>query len=209
MQMRWLLALVLGTALFFSDLTVGRAVAAEEGGQKSIFDIRFDLGLWTIIVFLALFFILKKFAWGPILEGLQKREQTIRGALSEAHRAQEEARSIRSELQKQLNQAGDRVREIIDAGRRDAEQVKDDLVSKARTEIQAERERLRKEIDLARDQALHELWNQSAQLATLISAKAIRRQLSEADHRHLVDEALSELRQAGTAWQQGSGGLRL
>jgi F-type H+-transporting ATPase subunit b len=59
-----------------------------------------------------------------------------------------------------------------------------------------ERERLRRDISTARDQALQEIWNQTAQLATLISAKAIRRELTDEDHRRLVDEALAELRQA-------------
>jgi F-type H+-transporting ATPase subunit b len=197
--------LVLSTVLALSDWGARQAVAAE-GGSKSIFDLRFDLGLWSIVVFLALFFILKRYAWGPILEGLQKREETIRGALADAHRAQEEARRIQIELQQQLDQAGEKVREILDTGRRDADRVRDDMISKARSEIQSERDRLRREIDLARDQALQQLWEQSAQLATLISAKAIRRHLSEADHRRLVDEALSDLRQAAIKWQQQAPG---
>ena len=60
---------------------------------------------------------------------------------------------------------------------------------------QDERERLRKEIGLAHDSALQDLWNQTAQLATLISAKALGRAISEDDHRRLVDESLAELRQ--------------
>jgi F-type H+-transporting ATPase subunit b len=208
MRWRWLLGLLVGLVLLFSDGAVGCASAAEEG-EKTFSDLRFDLGVWSLVVFLALFFILKKYAWGPILEGLQKREQTIRGALADAHRAQEEARHIRAELKQQLDTAGEKVREILDAARRDAEQVKDDLVSKARGEIQAERERLRREIDLATDHALQQLRDHTAELATMISAKAIRRHLSEADHRNLVDEAVSELRQAGTDWRQSAGGLRL
>ena len=61
---------------------------------------------------------------------------------------------------------------------------------------EAERERLHRDINTARDQALKQLWEQSAQLATLISAKAIRRQLSPEDHRRLVDEALADLQGA-------------
>jgi F-type H+-transporting ATPase subunit b len=207
MRLRWLFGLALGTALTLSGVAAQWAHAAE-GGDKSIFDLRFDLGLWTIVVFLALFWILKKYAWGPILQGLQKREQTIRGALADAHRASEEARGIRAELQQQLDRASEKVREILDAARRDSERLKDDMVGKARSEIQAERDRLRREIDMAKEQALQQIWTQSAQLATLISAKAIRRQLTEADHRHLVDEALAELHQAGTEWQQAGGGVR-
>jgi F0F1-type ATP synthase membrane subunit b/b' len=67
------------------------------------------------------------------------------------------------------------------------------MLNRARTEIQAERDRLRREIDLARDNALQDLWGQAARLATLVSAKAIRRHLTPADHERLVQEAVAEM----------------
>ena len=67
---------------------------------------------------------------------------------------------------------------------------------KATKEIQADRERLRRELEVGRDQALQEIWNQAAQLATLISAKAIGRSLTQDDHSRLMDEALTEMRGA-------------
>jgi F-type H+-transporting ATPase subunit b len=199
------LFLVLALVLVVSDWTAGWALA--ESTKKDIFDLRFDLGLWSIIVFVALYFILKKYAWGPILQGLQQREQTIRGALEEAHRARQEAEQLHSRFQEQLDKAGEQVREIMDNARRDGQRLTEELIAKARSDIQADRERLHREIETAKDQALQELWNQSAHLATLVAAKAIRRQLSETDHRQLVDEALSELKQAGSDWQRhGTGG---
>jgi F-type H+-transporting ATPase subunit b len=104
---------------------------------------------------------------------------------------------MRAELQKEMAGAEDRVREVMDEARRDAQRLKDDMVAQARTEIQTERERLQREIAMARDQALQEIWTQAAQLATLISAKAIRRQLNVEDHRRLVDEAITELATVG------------
>jgi F-type H+-transporting ATPase subunit b len=160
--------------------------------------IYWDLGLWTLVVFVLLYFVLRRLAWGPMLDGLRKREDNIRGALEEAQRAQEEARSMRAQLQQQLDRAQETVRDILDEARRKAQQSTDEMVAKARAEIQGERDRLRREIEIARDQALHELWAQTAHLATLVSSKAIRRALSEDDHRRLVDEALAEMRQAGT-----------
>jgi len=96
-----------------------------------------------------------------------------------------------------MNRAQEKVREVLDEARRDAQNLRDEMVAKAKSEIQTERERLRHEIEMARDQALQQLWNQTAQLATLISAKAIRRELNVEDHRRLVDEAIAELQEAG------------
>src|SRR5262249_53080049 len=135
-------------------------------------------------------------AWKPMLEGLKRREDSIRSALDEAHRAREEAKTLQARFEQEMNRAQDKVRQVMDEARRDAQNLRDDMVAKAKSEIQTERERLRHEIEMARDQALHQIWNQSAQLATLISAKAIRRQLNAEDHRHLVDEAIADLREA-------------
>jgi F-type H+-transporting ATPase subunit b len=156
-----------------------------------------EQGLWTIVVFLVLLFVLRRVAWGPMLEGLNKREETIQRALDEAQRAQDEARTLREQLQREMGQASDKVRALMDEARRDAQHTADEMVAKARGEIQSERDRLRRELDTARDQALQELWQHTANLATLISAKAIGRNISEEDHRRLVDEALAELPKAG------------
>ena len=73
----------------------------------------------------------------------------------------------------------------------------DDMRTRANEEINAEKQRARHELEVARDQALQELWTQAASLATLISAKAIGRSLSEEDHRRLVDEAVRDLAHDG------------
>jgi len=169
----------------------------QEEKPSSIMAISIDLAIWTVVVFLVLLFILRKFAWGPMLEGLQKREDNIRSSLEDAQRARDEAQKIREQLQAEMNQAAEKVRDMLDAARRDAERSTNDLIAKTRAEIQTERERLHREIDLARDQALQQIWSQAAQLATLVSAKAIRRQLNVDDHRRLVDDAIGELRHAG------------
>jgi len=171
----------------------------HEEKSSSIMAISIDLAIWTVVVFLVLLFVLRKFAWGPMLEGLQKREDNIRSALEDAQRARDEAQKVREQLQAEMNQAAGKVRDMLDAARRDAERSTNELITKTRAEIQSERDRLHREIDLARDQALQQIWTQAAQLATLVSAKAIRRQLNVDDHRRLVDDAIGELRTQATA----------
>lgn len=156
--------------------------------------LRADQGLWTIVIFLLLFFILKKVAWGPMLEGLQKREQNIRAAADEAKEARKETERVRAEFKAEMDKAYAEIPKMMEAARRDAQNLAEEMRAKAQADIQTERQRLRREIETARDQALQELWSRTSQLATLISSKAIRRSLSEEDHRRLMDEALNELR---------------
>jgi F-type H+-transporting ATPase subunit b len=155
-----------------------------------------DLGIWTLAVFLILFGLLWLMAWKPLREGLLKREHGIQAAIDEAKRAREEAQRLREQWQREMDAANDKVRDILDLARRDAQHTTEEMVGKARSEIQAERDRLRREIETARDQAIQELWNHTANLAALVSAKAIRRQLTPDDHRRLVEESLAELGKA-------------
>ena len=170
-----------------------------EGGHKDDpFKGNIDLSIWSFAVFLVLAVILGKYAWPLVLDGLEKRESSISRALDEARKAQEEAAALRLQLQADRDKANQQLRELMEEARRNAQQLQDDIKTRAQEEIKAERERLRREIATAQDQALQEIWRQSSQLATLISAKAIRRSLSEEDHRRLVDEALVDLREATT-----------
>jgi F-type H+-transporting ATPase subunit b len=175
---------------------------AEELVEKRSVDLmklRVDLGLWTVVVFILLFLILRKVAWGPMLEGLHKREESILGALSEAEKARAEAKMLHDKFQKEMEKIGDKSRELMDEARRNAQRLQEEMMAKAKTEIGAERERLHREIDMARDQALKEITEHTIQLATLVSAKAIKRDLGMDDHRRLVDDAVAELSKTVTA----------
>src|SRR5262249_1871867 len=157
------------------------AAAGHEGAkQPDVLEPRFDLTIWTIVVFGLLYLVLRYVklpgasapAFVMMLEGLRNREQAIQGALNEATKARDEAHQLREQFQREMDKAHEQVRGLLDEARRDAQKATDDMIGKARSEIQAERDRLRREIDTARDQALQDLWGQAAKLATLVSAKA-------------------------------------
>jgi F-type H+-transporting ATPase subunit b len=173
----------------------------------NILALSWDLGLWTVVVFGLLLYVLRKLAWVPWLDATRRREDNIRQALEEAQRARDEAQRLRTDLQGEMNRAAEKVRDIMDKARQDAHQATEETLARARAEIQKDRERLHREIAIARDQALQTIWNQTAQLATLISAKAIRRQLTMDDHRRLVDDAITELRRAGEERQREVAGV--
>jgi F-type H+-transporting ATPase subunit b len=213
-----LLTSVLLCLLVLGALAAGSACAADphgghggggaSSGEPEIFKPALDLGIWTLVVFLVLLFILGRYAWKPMLEGLRRREENIHEAVAEAQRARDDAQRLRDQLQSEIDRAHETVRDIVEEGRRAAKHTTDEMNAKARGEIQGERERLHREIAMARDQALQQLWSEAAQLATTISAKAIRRQLNADDHRRLVDEALAELRGAGSERQREVAGAR-
>jgi F-type H+-transporting ATPase subunit b len=167
----------------------GKIDVADKFGLK-----RYDLGIYTLVVFSILVFILGRYAWGPMMAGLDKREATLRKIHEDADASREEARLALAEVQARLAKTNEEIRGMLDEARRDAQGVKDQMKAEAAVEIQAERERIRREIGTARDQALKEIYEQSVQLAALVSTKAIKRELTPADHSRLLDDALRDLR---------------
>jgi F-type H+-transporting ATPase subunit b len=174
-------------------LAAGHVVELKKEKPINILEISWDLGLWTAVVFVLLLFTLRRLAWKPMLEGLNKREQRIHNDIDQARQEREQAEKLRQQFEAHIAQSEERARGIIDEGRRDAQRLADDIIAKAKTEMQSEKDRLYRELQLASDQALQQLWNQAADMATLISTKAIRRQLTPDDHKRLMDEALTEL----------------
>lgn len=177
-------------------------IGHEAPKKRDLFPWAMDLGVWTLVVFLLLLFVLSKFAWKPMLQGLEHRERTIQAALHEAQQARDEAAKIRGQLEEQLHKANDQARSILDEARRAAERTTGEMVAEAHKKIQTEHERLQREMNLAYAQARRDLQTQAAQLATLVAGKVIRRQMNHDDHRQLVEEALAELRQTGDGRQQ-------
>jgi F-type H+-transporting ATPase subunit b len=174
-------------------LEEGEAEELIEKKTVNLMKLRLDLGLWTLVVFFLLFLILRKAAWGPMLEGLHKREESILGALNEAEKARAEAKTLHDQFQKEMEKIGEKSRELMDEARRNAQRLLEDTMAKGKAEVAAERDRGLREIEREKDRALKDIWEQTAILATLVSAKTIKRDLGIEDHRRLVDESVAEM----------------
>ena len=176
----------------------------HEGEQvnRDLFGWAMDLGIWTLVIFLVLLFVLGKFAWKPMMQGLEHRERAIHSALHEAQQACDEAAKLRTQFEEQMRQADDRARQVLDEARRAAERTTAEMTADAQKKIQAEHDRLKREMTREYEQARRDIQTQVGQLATLIAGKVIRRQVNHDDHRQLVDEALAELRQTENGRQK-------
>ena len=133
------------------------ALAAAGGGESNLFAGDIGTAVWTLVIFLLVIFVLGKFAWGPMLEGLQSREQFIRNSLEEAKAENEKAKALLSEYEEKVEQAKTEATAIVDEGRRDAEAVKRQIEEQARTEADTMIERAKREITLAQQTAVKEI----------------------------------------------------
>lgn len=182
-----------------SDADIKAAAGTgDDHGEKGGLDFtgikRWDLGIYTLVVFLLLVFIVSYFAWPHIREGLEKREANIRSALDEARREREQSLAALAEAKKQLAAAADQVKGMLDEARRDADVLKASEREAGAREAAAERDRARREIDAARDAALKDIYEQAVNLAALMSEKTLRRSVSAEDHRRLLDESIAALK---------------
>jgi F-type H+-transporting ATPase subunit b len=176
--------------------------AAHDGGHgdsPSLFSGDVGNVVWTLITFFVVLAVLMKFAWPPILNGLQKREEFIRNSLEEAREHREEAQTKLRQYEEQIRHAKEEATAIVAEGRRDAEEVKRKIQDETRAESDAMVERAKREVALARDTAVKELYDLAANLATDMASRVIRKELNAGEHERLIRESIDELEKMGAA----------
>lgn len=170
------------------------ALAAGGGdGENNIF--AGDVGnvFWTLVTFGLVIFVLGKFVWGPLTDMIQKREEFIFESLEKAKGDREAAESKLAELEQRLNDARAEASALVDEGRRDAEAVKHKIEADAKAEAEKMIERAKREIGIARETAVKELYELSGNLAADIAGRIVGRELDAKDHARLISEALEQL----------------
>lgn len=181
----------------------GLLAQEAEGGAAAagaaLFSVNVGLMIWTIVVFLLLVVVLKKFAWGWLLDHAAEREQRIQAALDEAARLQAEAVALLEQHRAQLGDARRQAQEIVNEGKIAGERVRKEIEEKARTEGQGLIERAKREIEREKDAALDEIRKESVDLALAAAARLIHEKLDPEKDRRLVVGYLDELAKQGSA----------
>ncbi len=169
------------------------AHVGHKGVTEDVSSFSIGLATYTAIVFIGLCGLLYKFAWGPISEGLDKRESGIREDIASAERAREQAATMLSDHEAKLAGVQEEVKEILAEARRDAEHTKTEIMAAAQSEAEATRDRALGDIERARDQALKDLFDQVATQVASATEHVLGRSLDAADQQRLIAEALAEV----------------
>jgi F-type H+-transporting ATPase subunit b len=154
----------------------------------------FGLVFWTVLVFLILLVILKKFAWGPINDAVRGREEAIQTAIDEAKIAREEIEKLKSANEDLLKAA----REERDNMLKDARDIRDNMIAEAKEKAGEEANKVlakgKEELAFERKKAFDEIKSEVGALALDIAEKVIRENLSkDANQKQLVDKLITEL----------------
>jgi len=176
----------------------GAAAQVEEhAAEPSIFEGGLHNAIWTLAIFLTIMLVLGKFAWKPLLAALQKREEFIRESLENAKKEREAAAELLRKYTEQINRAREEATAITQEGRRDAEDVKRRITAEARSEADAIIKRTKREIEIAHQDAIKQIYAAVANLSTQIAGRVLSREVDAEEHRELVAAALKEMTQQG------------
>lgn len=148
--------------------------------------------LWTAIAFLTVLFLLRKFAWRPILASLQEREDFIDKSLKSAEEAKAQMSELKSENEKLLAEARQEREKIL----KEAREMKEKIISDAKASAAEEGNRLvanaKEEINKEKANAMSDIKRQVAALSLEIAEKVIRKEFDDkAQQEALVEEHLS------------------
>ena len=162
--------------------------------EKLIEQFSFGLFFWQLLLFVGLIFLLKKFAWKPILDAVNEREDGIRSALDEAENARKEMQNLTADNERILKEA----RAQRDGLLKEAREMKENMISEAKEEAQVQANKVVEQaqaiIQSEKQAAIADLKKQVAELSINIAEKVVRGELADKKKQtKLVEDMLKEV----------------
>jgi F-type H+-transporting ATPase subunit b len=151
------------------------------------------LMVWTLVVFLISFLILRRYVYPAITQVLDKRANEISDEIDTAENTRKEAERVLEEYRERLQEAREQAEEIVQRARKTAEQAERDAQVEAQERREQMMEQTRREIEAETRRAIDEIRRDVAELTVLATEKVTRKVLTEEDQRTLVEEALADL----------------
>jgi len=149
---------------------------------------------WTIITFIILLVVLKKMAWGPIIEGLRAREGKIREDLETARKRQEEAEKLQQRYAEMLKEAQVEAGRIQQEAQQRAKGFAEEQKQQLREELEKLRSRALADIEAEREKALDQVRGQAVELITAATRAVLGQELKDAHYKEIVDRLLKEMK---------------
>ena len=162
--------------------------------EKLITEFSIGLFFWQTIIFILLIFLLKKFAWKPILDAVNEREEWRKNALLSAEKAKEEMASLQSDNEQTLKKA----RSERDLLLKEAREIKQQIIDESKNEAKSEAKKIisqaQETIQNEKNAAIVDLKNQVASLSIDIAEKVLKEKLSnDQSQMNLVKDLVKEV----------------
>jgi F-type H+-transporting ATPase subunit b len=154
-----------------------------------------SLIFWSLISFAILFFLLKRFAFPPILEILEERENKIRSEISDAEKLRQEAEGIKADLGRELKSAHEKAQIIIQMAGDESKKIQDKSINETQVKVRQMLSDAEQEIEITRNKLMNEIRGYTAALTMASTEKILKKALSDDDKKRLIDESIAEVLQ--------------
>jgi F-type H+-transporting ATPase subunit b len=151
------------------------------------------LYIWTILTFAILLVVLGKFAWRPLLNALDQRQNSIRQALDDARQAKQELERLHTESARIIAEARAEADAILARTREDANRFREELKQKAQVEAANVVKNAERQIELETARALQQIRTEAVDLSVAIAAKILQRNVSREDNQRLIEETFRQI----------------
>ncbi len=163
--------------------------------EKLLNDFSFGLFFWQLILFIGLLLLLRKFAWKPILDAVNEREEGIRNSLEEAKNARKEMQNLKADNERILKEARNQREELL----KEARQMREKMIEEAKGDAQLEADKLiakaKEGIETEKIAAIADLKSQVADLSVGIAEKLLKDQLASKDNQvKLIEKMLKDVK---------------
>ncbi len=148
---------------------------------------------WYLIVFSILLLAVKHYAWGPVKDMMEKRRQKVIDDLDQAASDRKKAETLANEREAALKNSRQEATQILSVAKSNAQKIGKQIVSEAKAEASAIREKAKADAAKAKTDALNEAREEVADLSVTIAEKVIAKNLSAADQKDLVDQFIKGL----------------
>jgi F-type H+-transporting ATPase subunit b len=187
----------LAAAAFAIAFSFAPVAARAADGPPNPIGFSADLAVFSAIVFLLLLAFLTAFAWKPIMNGLEKREQGIADDIETARRDREQAELRLKEYEARLSKAETEIATLHAEAKRDLERMSERKQEEARAEADALLRRAKSDIESAKRIALDDLTERSVDMALAIASRIARKEIRQEQHAALIRDALDRFPAAG------------
>ena len=152
-----------------------------------------SLIFWSLLSFGLLFFLLKRYAFPPILEALEEREKRIRGEIESAEKLKQESQSLREQLDQELKTAHAKAGTIVQMASDEAKKIQEKTVQETQHKVKQLQKDAEQEIVVARNKLLGEIRRYTADLTIASTEKFLKKTLDDADKKELVEQSIDEV----------------
>ena len=152
-----------------------------------------SLAFWSLVSFALLFFLLKRYAFPPILEALEDRENKIRTEISDAEKLRQEAQELKADLEKELKNAHEKANTIVQMAGNESKKIQEKTIQETQTKIRQMQSDAEQEIQIAQNKLLNEIRGYTAALTIAATEKVLKKSLGDEDKKRLIDESIEDV----------------